>query len=294
MKKISVIITIYNRQESLEAAIKSYLAQDYEYKELVLVDDGSTDLSSSIAQKYAELDNVIYTYQENRGAAAAKNKGVELATSDYVTFLDSDDVYFDSLTLRKIANNIGDRDFLSFNKVLIRKNKKDFINEYNTTEIESKGIRYHMLKSPLNYAGHNPYVFRKSKFISSGCLDETAKWGDALSFWREFFSSDVESTVLDEVGYVYDQSNPNSVSRNKSADFHLLEFDVIRNAYIRYKNSIKKQDSTKIWELILTIKAFKSQRYGLFFKQVMLWLGGNPIQVVHSLIYVLETKVLRK
>ncbi len=60
---ISVIITIYNREKTLKRAIESYLSQDYLDKELILIDDGSSDKSSSISKKYTNMDNIHYYYQ---------------------------------------------------------------------------------------------------------------------------------------------------------------------------------------------------------------------------------------
>lgn len=68
---ISIVITIYNRENTIEAAIESCLIQDFSHYEIILVDDGSTDNSAHKVEKYL-CNNVKYFYQENQGAAAAK------------------------------------------------------------------------------------------------------------------------------------------------------------------------------------------------------------------------------
>ena len=91
-KKISVIVPVYNVADYLSECLDSILQQDYKNMEIILIDDGSTDLSGSICDIYAEKDtrfNVIH--QTNSGAAAAKNAGLRVATGEYLSFVDSDD-----------------------------------------------------------------------------------------------------------------------------------------------------------------------------------------------------------
>jgi glycosyltransferase involved in cell wall biosynthesis len=86
---ISVIIPVYNRERYLAEAIESVLNQTYPAIELIIVDDGSTDRSAEIAQKYP----LTYHYQPNGGMGAARNAGVKLATGKFLAFLDSDDIW---------------------------------------------------------------------------------------------------------------------------------------------------------------------------------------------------------
>jgi glycosyltransferase involved in cell wall biosynthesis len=87
--KISVIIPVYNRIELLNDAIKSVYDQNYPNLEIVVVDDGSTDNLKPIIEKYPGL---IYFKQHNKGSAAARNKGIELSSGEFIAFLDSDDL----------------------------------------------------------------------------------------------------------------------------------------------------------------------------------------------------------
>ena len=94
--KFSVIIPIYNVEGYLEETIESVVNQSIGFEdniELVLINDGSPDDSEKICLKYKNLypDNVIYYKQKNSGVSVARNKGIELATGELITFLDSDD-----------------------------------------------------------------------------------------------------------------------------------------------------------------------------------------------------------
>jgi glycosyltransferase involved in cell wall biosynthesis len=92
MTKVSVIIPIYNVESPLEKCLDSVVNQTLSDIEIILVDDGSTDNSAKIAEKYARQDSRIkLIYQKNAGASAARNTGLEIATGEYISFIDSDD-----------------------------------------------------------------------------------------------------------------------------------------------------------------------------------------------------------
>jgi len=87
----SVIIPSYNRCSVLPHAIDSVLLQNYHPLEIIVIDDGSDDdTAQMLAQKYPE---VRYLYQENRGPAAARNRGIQVARGNTIAFLDSDDIW---------------------------------------------------------------------------------------------------------------------------------------------------------------------------------------------------------
>lgn len=89
---VSVIVPIYNVANYLPECIESLLAQTYNDIEILLVDDGSTDGSGEIADRYAERDDRIHVYhQPNGGISAARNRGLDEMHGDYVMFVDGDD-----------------------------------------------------------------------------------------------------------------------------------------------------------------------------------------------------------
>ena len=92
--KISIIVPVYNVEQYLENCLKSIIGQTYKDIEIICVNDGSTDSSLSILEKYALIDNRIRIIdeKENNGLLLARKKGVELAKGEYVIFVDSDDL----------------------------------------------------------------------------------------------------------------------------------------------------------------------------------------------------------
>ncbi len=90
--RLSIIIPIYNVEDTLQRCLESVLTQTDERMEVVLIDDGSTDSSGKIAEEMtANKGNCRLIHQENKGLSAARNAGIEVATGDFLTFVDSDD-----------------------------------------------------------------------------------------------------------------------------------------------------------------------------------------------------------
>lgn len=99
MPKISVIIPAYNSEKFIAETLDNMLAQSLKDIEVVVVNDGSSDKTLSIAEKYAEKSNIFKLInQKNSGVSAARNRGLQEATGEYVVFLDADD-YFDEVSL---------------------------------------------------------------------------------------------------------------------------------------------------------------------------------------------------
>ena len=106
MKLISVIMPVYNVAEYVEASIISVLKQNFDNFELLIIDDGSTDGSENICDRYAAKDNRIRLWHtENQGVSAARNIGLDNAHGEYICFIDSDDTYTDD-TLEKFYSVI--------------------------------------------------------------------------------------------------------------------------------------------------------------------------------------------
>ena len=92
IKRISVIVPVYNVEPYLQRCVESLINQDYPCIEIILIDDGSTDDSGHIADALAhEHSNVIVLHQENKGVSNARNMGLRRSIGDYIGFVDPDD-----------------------------------------------------------------------------------------------------------------------------------------------------------------------------------------------------------
>lgn len=91
-KLISIIVPVYNVEKYLQKCIESLLNQTYKNIEIILIDDGSTDKSGEICDRYAKTDERIrVVHKKNAGVAAARNDALDMVNGDYITFVDSDD-----------------------------------------------------------------------------------------------------------------------------------------------------------------------------------------------------------
>lgn len=96
--RFSAIVPIYNTAKYLESCIESMLTQTIPFYEIILINDGSTDDSGGICRKYCEKYENIHLYEQpNQGQGIARNKGMQLASGDYVVFIDSDDEISESM-----------------------------------------------------------------------------------------------------------------------------------------------------------------------------------------------------
>ena len=104
MTKVSVIVPIYNSEKFLQKCLDSLQRQTLKDIEIILINDGSTDNSEEIINNYLKADSRFkYFKQENKGQAVARNRGLEIARGEYISFVDSDD-YIDLNMLEELYN----------------------------------------------------------------------------------------------------------------------------------------------------------------------------------------------
>ena len=107
---VSIIVPVYNSSKYLRKCIDSILEQSYKELEILLIDDGSTDDSRTICEKYASDDvRVIYKRKKNGGVSSARNQGLALAKGEYIIFVDSDD-FLEKEIIEKAIDEIKEKD----------------------------------------------------------------------------------------------------------------------------------------------------------------------------------------
>ena len=126
VSKVSVIIPVYNVENYLRDALDSLCNQTHSNFEAICVNDGSTDNSLDILNEYAQKDSrFIVVSQENQGQGIARNKAIDMATGDYIFFLDPDD-WIDNNTFEILIdkfNQYKDIDFVQFNYICEKSNR---------------------------------------------------------------------------------------------------------------------------------------------------------------------------
>ena len=118
---ISVIIPAYNAEKYINRCISSVLKQTYKFYEIIIVNDGSTDRTKEICEKFVgAYKGFTLINSENRGVSGARNLGLQKASGRYVFFLDADDMIFPD-ALETLATNVANTDwvignFVSYNQ----------------------------------------------------------------------------------------------------------------------------------------------------------------------------------
>ena len=123
--KLSIIVPVYNVEKTLKRCVDSILRQRLDNYELLLIDDGSPDNSGAMADEMADNDRIKVYHKANGGLSDARNYGLERATGDYVTFVDSDDEIAQNTfpKLVKILHTHPEYDLLEYSVKQIKKNK---------------------------------------------------------------------------------------------------------------------------------------------------------------------------
>lgn len=161
---VSVIIPIYNNEKYLQECLSGVLKQTYNNLEIILIDDGSTDSSGDICDKYSENNSKIKViHQVNKGAAAARNNGILNSRGEYIVFLDGDDYWDDIDFLEKSMKNI-----LESNSDIINFGFKKYYEDINILE-ESKYIFNRDIINFINKEKTLKYLISNNLYISSSC-----------------------------------------------------------------------------------------------------------------------------
>ena len=163
---ISVIIPVYNTAKYLDRCVQSVTDQLYQDWECILVDDGSTDDSGLICDKWALQDSRIkVVHQANKGVSVARNHGIEISTGKYIAFIDSDD-WVDSCYLQDLYDNRKDCELVISGHVGERENGNNEYCEPLATKIfalSSENIAdfVHLNKKALLYGPVNKLFLAK-------------------------------------------------------------------------------------------------------------------------------------
>lgn len=178
---VSVIIPVYNVEKYLEECIDSVLNQTYKNIEIIIVDDGSTDSSGNICDRYAETNSQIQVvHQQNSGLSATRNTGEKQAKGKYIYFLDSDDyIVFDAI--EKLcciaennnadvvffdAENFADNADMNVKQSYLRKNKYCVQSGIATLEQLQKNMEYHSAV-PLLFLNREFLINNKISFLQN-------------------------------------------------------------------------------------------------------------------------------
>ena len=227
---VSVIIPVYNGERFLAEAIESVVAQSYRPIEVVLIDDGSTDHSKEIANRYPE---VRYSYQPNQGLATALNHGVRLARGSFLAFLDADDLWVGE----KLSAQMAIMDQQPDLDIVFGHFQKLFTSAADSgagSSIEDEAL-------PGYFKG--TALIRKESFWRVGLFDVSLTLGDFIDWFSRAKSEELKVLLMPQVMLIRRVHAENSSLRNKDhqSDYlHIMKAALDRR---RQKDSQEKADT---------------------------------------------------
>lgn len=217
MKKISVIVPIYNSEKYLNKCLDSIINQTYGNLEIILINDGSKDNSKKICEDYAKNDSrIIIIDQENCGPAKTRNCGLKIASGEYISFVDSDD-YIDKTMYEKLVKRIiKDQSDIAICKhvEVINEKIKHMKYNYELPVIYSDNIIKLFLKgNTVNaYLWNKIYkreLFKKTEFINIKMLED-------LDIMYRLLKKCKKISFINNELYYYRCDNVNSLSKTYS------------------------------------------------------------------------------
>ena len=141
---VSVIVPVFNMSKYLDRCVKSILGQTYGKLEVILVDDGSEDDSGEICDRYAAVDDrVKVIHKQNAGLGLARNSGLDIASGDYVTFIDADDYVGNTRIqhmLEMIIKNCADTCITGYTQETADARKISYINKFFGRCFDHSGV----------------------------------------------------------------------------------------------------------------------------------------------------------
>lgn len=186
---VSVIIPAYNCQSYLAEAIDSVLAQTYQPIEIIVINDGSTDDTETVANQF--VPKIRYFHQPNRGLGATRNKGIQLARGDFLAFLDADDVWVaDKLEQQlKLFDEDSNLD-MAFG----------YAKQFFSPELEEE------LKTKLTHAGEilpgyfaGTLVIKRMSFLKVGFFETDWRVGEFIDWYTKAQEQKLKSAILPQV-----------------------------------------------------------------------------------------------
>ncbi len=202
---LSVIVPIYNVQDYLDECVQSIVNQTYQNLEIILVDDGSIDQSSAIADDWAKKDARVKTYHKsNGGLSSARNYGLERCAGEYIAFVDSDDYIVSNMYQKMIAQMNEKECDLSvctcarlYEDGVVESIHENFIDVFETTDLSMQKMH-----SPFDCFTAWNKVYRRALIINLR-YPLHVKFGEDLYLASDIWKNVTKAVYICEGLYIY-------------------------------------------------------------------------------------------
>lgn len=235
MVKVSVIVPVYNNEEYLNKCLSSLCNQTLNDIEIICINDGSTDSSLDILNDFKRNDErVVVLSQENQGAGASRNNGIDIAQGEYISFVDGDD-WLEKDSLEKLYNNASNNnsDLVLFNSVERRADNKTkdriYIPRDDAIDYDNFVFDYNYSKRLVMNAMFVVWskIYKTSFIKENNIKFDTYKIFNDVQFHVESMLLSKRISYVPDILYNYNKLNESSLQTSKSnSNKRLLVFNV--------------------------------------------------------------------
>lgn len=261
---VSIIVPVYNAELTIQRCIDSICAQTYSDFELILINDGSSDSSGVICDKYASIDSrIIVINKENAGVSSARNAGLRYASGVWITFVDADDEVTPYYLENLMYNSAEGVDLvISYSTIVAPNGKIITIENYPTAMVSNDTFSVMFEKYEMNW--HTaPWskLFRRSIIVENNLLfcEQMHIGEDALFLYSYFLVSD-KIKMVGNADYLYYAYNNNSLTKRvNSVESELLSYNKI---YDVVDKLIRMKDLQEDYAMrkLMWVKGYYSRR----------------------------------
>lgn len=209
---VSVIIPAFNCERFLHEAVQSVLDQKYLPIEIIIVDDGSTDGTATVARSFPE--SVRYLHQTNQGPAAARNRGIEHAQGSLIAFADADDLWPATKLELQLSYLVRDP---QIDIVLGR------IQQVQLSETDNGEMRAEEFAEPAFSVNLGSAIIRKSVFERVGLFDETMRYSEDVDWFMRAREAGAAIVTIDAVTLFYRQHEQNMTRGKSTSELNVLK-----------------------------------------------------------------------
>lgn len=235
---VSVIIPTYNRAQCVTAAIDTVLSQTHRPLEVIVVDDGSTDDTATALRAYG--DRILYLQQANRGAAAARNRGIRRARGDLIALLDSDDLWEKHRLEAQLCllREFPDVDFVFSDMRVCRGGcvvVPSFIDRFPVRSylLAERGrvrrLYNHLLR--YNFLSTSTVLFRKRCVDRVGYFDESLRSVEDRDYWLRW-------SLTCEIGYVDEVLETTAMHGDNISCDHILRLTSLLRVLRKFEHQV--------------------------------------------------------
>lgn len=274
---ISAIIPVYNSQEFLEECIKSLRCQSLKNIEMIFINDGSSDKSLDMLKRHAKNDSRIKIIdQKNSGPSLARNKGLDIAQGEYISFIDSDD-WIDKNMFEEMykAAKDGNSDVVICDMKIISKDDESYVTglHYPIKNLNKRVIKEIIFKELLSNSQFNSMankIFRNYIIKENNIrLDKDIYYAEDWLFNIEFFKKATKVSYVNKAFYYYRRGHESSSSSYKDDTFEKVGLWIYRkrNEYARQLGVNEYAATDELYTVIIHCIVSEFRRKDISFKQ---------------------------